>query len=149
MRKAASRLSLRLSDCPGHIETVDFPRLATRHFSGMTLMILRFWRATGVTERPIAEEDAAALRTCSSALCPAAERTRIKRSVAVPRVLAFATAVARVRDVPARLAISAWVSFPFCMIFAKAQVSTERIIELTEDRSEVVEHNAVSWELLV
>src|SRR5512136_1137155 len=47
-------------------------------------------------------DQAAALRTRSSALCPVAERTRINRSVEIPRVLAFAMAVTRVRDGPAR-----------------------------------------------
>jgi hypothetical protein len=66
------------------------------------------------------------LRTRSSALWPVAESTRISRSVEIPFVLAFAMAVTRVRDVPARLAISACVSFPFWMIFASAQVSSDR-----------------------
>jgi hypothetical protein len=69
---------------------------------------------------------AAALRTRNSALCPVAERTRIRRSVEIPRVLQLAMAVTRVREVPALFAISSWVYFPFLMIFASAQTSSER-----------------------
>ena len=47
-------------------------------------------------------------------------------SVDTPWVLLFAMAVTRVRDVPARLAMSAWVSRPDWMILASETVRSER-----------------------
>ena len=68
---------------------------------------------------------AAAFFTRTSARCPVAASTLMSTSVDTPRVLPFAIAVTRVLDVPALLAISAWVSRLACVILTSATVSSE------------------------